>query len=224
MSKINKLTLMPLAAMLILATGCTGAIHKSAVIGGTHSLSIDAKQRLVLVNNNGTRDRDRRVTCAEPSPDALAAQAAALSANASKPEVAAAALATSRSGSAASIGLRTQSIQILRDGYFRLCEAYMNGAIAEDEYKNALYGVDGVIAVVMAIDALSGVGAAPAVAISAGNASAKSGGDGTAADVQTPVLAIQDFAPERGNLSDREAAAIENIVKFYLKNKPRPFT
>ena len=36
----------------------------------------------------------------------------------------------------AATGLRTQTIQLLRDGLYRACEAYLNGAI--DEFGHAL--------------------------------------------------------------------------------------
>ena len=109
--------------------GCQTVIHKSENIGGVRTLSIDAKQRMLLVSDKGGRLHNEIVACAEPSPDALAAQAAALSVSGAKPEVISAALSASRSESAAAIGLRTQTVQILRDGYYRIFEAAMNGAI-----------------------------------------------------------------------------------------------
>lgn len=201
--------------------GCQTVIHKSANIAGVQTLSIDAKQRMLLVTNKGGRLHNETVACAEPSPDALAAQAAALSASGAKPEVISAALSASRSESAASIGLRTQTIQILRDGYYRICEAYMNGAINSADYKKVISHVDGVIAVVMAIDALGGTVSAPAIAISAGKSTAGTTGSGVNATIEPATLSIVDFSPERGSLSDAQAQAIENVVRMYLLHKQK---
>lgn len=98
---------------------CDGStIHTRSSLGGVETLSLDAKQRLVIV---GTRQEPgmppQRVVCAEPSPDALVAQAAVLSAsgNYKGPD------GTSGGGggnlgvgfqeSASSIGLRTQTFK-----------------------------------------------------------------------------------------------------------------
>ena len=48
----------------------------------------------------------------------------------------AAGLGASSSETSASIGLRTQTITLLRDGLYRLCEAYMNGAVDEIQYMS----------------------------------------------------------------------------------------
>jgi len=132
---------------------------------GVQTLSIDAKQRVVLFTkipdphpNSGapgttttttsTTGEDGKthqevvtvkgglisVTCAEPSPDALSALSASIGGGISDPKVAAN-FALAQSESAASIGLRTQSIQLLRDGMYRLCEGYAAGAISADDFN-----------------------------------------------------------------------------------------
>src|SRR5712692_3916288 len=73
------------AAVLSLSflTGCANYIFKSFDIDqGNESLSLDAKQRVILVTERGGRMRDRKVVCAEPSPDALSATAASFSGSA----------------------------------------------------------------------------------------------------------------------------------------------
>ena len=72
----------------------------------------------------------KTVTCAEPSPDALQSTAAALGGNISAEQIQTALSgAGSTSESGASIGLRTQSITLLRDAYYRLCEGFASGAM-----------------------------------------------------------------------------------------------
>jgi hypothetical protein len=178
-----------LGLMSTLASGCGSTIHTESNIGGVDTLSIDAKQRLMLV---GTRDPTRsgeypiRVTCTEPSPDALVAKAAVLSANVNVTAPAgeyggSAGLAGGTSETAASIGFRDHTVQMLRDGYFRLCEAYLNGALSKTKYEHMVTNADTFMAVVSALEVLGSQTVAPAVAISAGGitASSKDGANST---------------------------------------------
>ncbi len=216
---ISKSTSWTLAVLAVMATGCSSTIHKVASVDGIETLSIDAKQRLVLVNEYGGVNNNTRIACAEPSPDAIVAQAAALSGKVSVQNQGSGGLGAASNEVAGSIGLRTQTIQVLRDGYYRLCEAYMNGAINRKEYSDVLNHVDGVIAVVMAIDVLGGPLAAPAVVLNAGGGSADT--QGGAAAGKAAGVNIENFLPERGTLSDAQAKAIENIIKMYLTHKAR---
>lgn len=200
--------------------GCSSTIHKTAYLDGISTLSVDAKQRFLVVNENGGPKQNRRVACAEPSPDAIVASAASLAGNANIPNSAAAAFAASTAESAGSIGLRTQTIQVLRDGYFRLCEAHMNGVIDRDDYRRVITNVDGVIAVVMALDALGGSQRAPGVVISPGTVNANA--DGTkASSGTTPAVSIgvleQDSQSEE--FSEAQAEAIQKVLMEYLAHK-----
>jgi hypothetical protein len=64
--------------------------------------------------------------------------------------------------------MRTQTIQLMRDGYFRLCEGYLNGVVTDDEYRLIIDNVDTFLLVILAIDTLGGGGRAPVVAVTAG--------------------------------------------------------
>lgn len=100
-----------------------------------HSLSIDVKQRIVLSQQRVQFDKlgnasKMTVVCAEPSPDALTVLGVSggLSfTDGTRDQVANASAALSESG--AFVGLRTQSIQLLRDAMYRLCEGYASGAV-----------------------------------------------------------------------------------------------
>lgn len=161
------------------AAGCDGVIFKELDINDGSGVSLDARQRAILVNEKGGPNGNRRVVCAEPSPDALAAKAASIAASigaASGNKSAQGALAAASSETAASIGLRTQTIQILRDQLFRACEGYMNGVVTKFQYNAIVLNMDRVIVNALATDALAGTPTAPAVAI---GTSANSNGQST---------------------------------------------
>ena len=125
-----------LTCMALVACSPPGVIHRTSTLGDVHVLAVDANQRLVI---QGTTTDGDKVVCAEPSPDAVAAHAAQLAANASlqlkSGDEASSSLAAGYSQSVASIALRTQTIQVLRDGYFRLCEARLNNLIEREDYQ-----------------------------------------------------------------------------------------
>src|SRR5689334_9940661 len=86
--------------------GCSSTIHTSQRIGGVNTLSLDAKQRLVLVATSPYTGWP--AVCAEPSPDALVAISASFAGQGSgTPQGGSqiqAAIAGASSESAASIG------------------------------------------------------------------------------------------------------------------------
>jgi hypothetical protein len=204
--------------LAIAAAGCDSTIHRQANIGGVDTLSLDAKQRLMLVGNRGGHEH-KRVTCTEPGPDALVARAAALAAggNFQQPGVTAGGnLAVATSETAASIGFRNQTIQMLRDGYFRLCEAYLNGALDKRQYEHMVTNADTFMVVVSALQVLGSNPTAPAVAISAGGLTATVTKDGAEIKQPNPAKSeIKNVAQEKAAAA--KAEAVGQIVKDYLK-------
>ncbi len=133
-----------------------------------HGLAIhlDAPQRLVFSDKDGN-------LCAEPSPDALQAYAASLGAGISAPSYGAASLAYALEASSASIGLRTQSITLMRDALYRICEASHNGSLVHGDVVQLLERSQDLTLGVLAIEQLTGaVVARQAILTSAANASA----------------------------------------------------
>lgn len=211
-----------LAGLSAALAGCDGGtIYKKGTLGTFQTLSVDARQRLVV---SGTRKSDGvRVICAEPSPDALVAQAAVLSARGNftgqtgAPSAGGSAVVGFQE-SAASIGLRTQSIQVLRDGYYRLCETYLNDAINREQYLAVIKNVDTFIAVSLAIDGMSNPKAAQNVAITTGSVAADGGGQdasgaakATIGDPAAPI--VKD--PAASGKPDANIA-VAQIVRDYL--------
>jgi hypothetical protein len=148
-------------------TGCANYIFRTFDIDRGENLSVDARQRVVLVTHNGGKTHDRTVVCTEPSPDVLAAQAVSGSANGAATLPSAAEGATGQSSfsgsiagasseAAASIAMRSQTIQLLRDGLFRACEAYMKGAIDQQQYNIVLFDMDRQIITALGLDAIGG--------------------------------------------------------------------
>lgn len=126
--------------------------------GSGKAVHLDVQQRLLIVNNDG-------IFCAEPSPDALAAYAASLGLGASAPGTGAASAAGGQQSSAASIGLRTQSITLMRDALYRMCEAYANQALGPAQIATLLGRSQDLTAVILAVEQLTGAVAANQVAL-----------------------------------------------------------
>ena len=103
--------------------------------------------------------------CAEPSPDALKATAKALGAKLSDKEGLQALFNASTAQSVASIGLRTQTIQLLRDAYYRLCEAYLNDGIDAIAYDVLQRRFQSQIIAFLAVEQLTGAVKADQVAL-----------------------------------------------------------
>jgi hypothetical protein len=161
---------------LLSLMGCQNYIfHPFDLDGDNNSVSLDAKQRLVLVTRQGGRSGNKRVVCAEPSPDVYSVTAASVAGSAAftgplggtSDAKAGAAIAAARNEAGASIAMRTQTIQLLRDGLYRACEAYMNGAIDDVQYNVILLNIDRLMVTLLGIDAIGGTPKVPATAISA---------------------------------------------------------
>ncbi len=158
--------------------GCANYIFRPFNIDSGTSLSVDAMQRMVLVTHKGGKSGDRLVVCTEPSPDAISALAASGSANVSGTLPSATPGGPSQGSGAgsgsfamseavASIAMRTQTIQLLRDGLFRACEAYMNGAIDQHQYNVVLLNIDRLMVTLLGVDAIGGMGMVAPVTIGA---------------------------------------------------------
>jgi hypothetical protein len=230
-----------LGFVAVLACACSGAIHKEANVGGADTLSLDARQRMLVVGERVTKDKYGRyarkpVRCDEPSPDALVAVQETLSASGgvsnigSASATGSAALAARTAESAASIGYRDSSIQMLRDAYYRLCEAYMNGVLSDREYGHMVENADTYLAVASALQIVGPNPVAPAVAISGGGGTTTApGSTGTGSIEIKPEttgqgLPGQNPAPSDSNKAGttpevdaaKKAAITRDIVHNYL--------
>jgi len=122
------------------------------------AIHLDVQQRLVILNSLGKY-------CAEPSPDAMAAYAASLGLGASAPAKGSASISGAGQSNAASIGLRTQSITLMRDALYRMCEAYANGGVGDAQVVTLLNRSQDLTAVILAVEQLTGAVAANQAAL-----------------------------------------------------------
>ncbi|SCZ06437.1 hypothetical protein [Pseudomonas sp. NFACC37-1] len=152
-----------LIVSVCLLTGCA-PYQKSRVL--------EADERLLTYSTRVDRaGKNTEVLCPEPSPDALKTLAGSLSLE--KEDVAALAAAFQESG--ASIGLRTHSIQLLRDQLYSICQAYGNSGITPSAYRMMLTRNQRNTVALMAIEQLTGVVRGPSVTLS-GSATADRAG------------------------------------------------
>jgi len=137
------------------------------------TIIVDAKQRLItaspITTGSGNGAKTYLAFCAEPSPDALSALAAGYGISLSKEEKLSLGSSLSFAEGASSIGLRTQSIQLMRDAMYRLCEGYMSGALDALSFQTLHRRFQSSMVAILAIEQLTGAMRGPSVAIG-GNA------------------------------------------------------
>lgn len=120
---------------------------------------MDIQKRAIL---SGSITPTARV-CAEPSPDAMSAMAMEAAAKGGVPSKVQVELSAALQQSAAFVGLRTTSIQLLRDFGYRLCEAFLSGGIDQGEYDLLMRRFQKNVVALLAIEQLTGAVKAPPV-------------------------------------------------------------
>lgn len=136
---------------------------------GVSGITIDASQRAIYSINKTYGNKSWTAFCAEPSPDALSALASSFGLDASIGAAAvskALGVSTNNLDSTASIGLRTQTIQLLRDAMYRLCEGYASGALDDTGFTRLQRRYQHVMLALLAIEQLTGPVIAQQVALS----------------------------------------------------------
>lgn len=199
-----------IGAALALTSACSD-VYTHGLGGNVSVLSSEAKHQLAFTTN---RD-GRQIVCATPSPDAIQADAFSLAGKAgvtlSSGDDVKAQLGFGRSETAAFVAMRTQTIQLLRDVAYRICESYLNGAIDDGEYQTTIRALPIVFATTMAIDGVTTAAVAPSIAISSGNVklASQDDGDGDGNSAQPP----QGSNPQAALKAATESAAIANGAK-----------
>lgn len=161
--------------------GCANldSIYRGLDVNGK-AVAVDVKQRAIFSADAPAK----AVLCAEPSPDALASYGASVSTTLSKATGDQAQIAAALAEQAVSIGLRTQSIQLMRDTMYRACEAYLSGGITAEQlyllqrrFQNLTLGL-------LAIEQLTGAVKAEQAALTTSSGAAT----GDNAEVETEAL------------------------------------
>jgi len=135
MLKIRHFRILLILSAAIVLSSCAEFTHLTRNLDAQEKgglVLIDAKQRAILTSK-AKLERDGHsyvpAFCAEPSPDALSAVTASLGGSLTTSEDVKAVLRGALSEQASPIGLRTQSIQLMRDAMFRICELTISGKI-----------------------------------------------------------------------------------------------
>lgn len=223
----------------ILLGGCANwnSIYRELDLGSDTSspraVAIDAKQRAIISSPrtfiDGNVTTTTNVVCPEASPDALSATtiSAALSGTLDRPAgtspteaqlKAAAAIAEG----AASIGLRTQSIQLMRDGLVYNCLMFMNGAVTPNQAYRLQRRSQNFTLGLLAIEQLTGPVKAAQAALTA-QGSSSTGQTDVSAEAASLKAAEDKFASDKAalaqgrlelkDLQDEEAKQKEKVAK-----------
>ena len=176
------------------------------------AISVDVKQRFLemsldpaTVKADGAPRVPSWIMCAEPSPDALASYSGSFAGNAqlqlpteSGAKDIAAAMAAAFAEQAAAFGLRTQSITLLRDSAFRLCEGFMNKSLEPRQFEILHRRLQNVMVATLAIEQITGY-ARPTVTTIGSSASASAAGHAQ--------QALKDLDKAQKDQSSKEEAA-----------------
>jgi len=203
-----------LAGALLAFGGCASQtrVLKTVDLKDHQGVATDAKLRLVTNLEVGGqtfagRIEPRRVVCAEPSPDVAQAISDSFSAAISAAVERGAArgegslqIAHALAESVTQLGKRLGTIQLLRDKFYRACEAYANGAISATSYTLMLSRLDKTMTTMMLGEMAAG-GLVGTTAAAGGSASAAT--QPKAEDIEKAVKAVNEQRAEVA--SKREA-------------------
>jgi len=211
-----KRTTLGLGVLLLSSCASWNSIHRSGDLDDDNSsyVSIDAKQRLMITGKRAYWDGNKYasepniIICNEPSPDVFSVYTAALGADISKSEELTAALKLTTGESGASIGIRTQSIQLLRDAMYRICEAYLSGALEPTEYFRLLASYQKSMVTLIAIEQLTGA-AKPAQVILKASSNLQDNGAASLEAKKTERKAFEELE----KLNDEKASIDARIAK-----------
>lgn len=135
----------------LIVSGC----GKTVYLESGYGVQTGADERIIYQvkreqDKDGRRRKPEYITCAEPSPDiakvisestSISGGFSAANLSGVSPEVAAA-ISRGKAEGLAQLTQRLATIQLLRDGLYRACEAYANGAISEVTYSVLLSRFD----------------------------------------------------------------------------------
>lgn len=203
-----------LAACLLLC-GCgaqwnTAFRNRNIPTGSASVITVDAKQRHVLIqptvetNGSGPSPTSLRM-CAEPAPDVFAVIAASGSGSIgfdARSQTGQGGLSISASEAGATIE-RTQTINLLRESFYRTCERYLNGAISRESFIVQAGRDARAMVAILAIEQLTGAVRRPATIIS-GPAVAAS------AQMSSELVTLYATAAKRREAAEKAYAPVKD--------------
>jgi len=236
--KTNTIVAVVAVSLGVVACENMNTVFRKHSLDRSDSFITDAKQR-VVVNTRGNvangRNNPQRIICAEPSPDVAQAISTALSgaieadaartsniresgtAEASRTQNASgsAAIAASMTEGVVQLGERLATIQLLRDGFYRACESYANGAISDTMYSLIVGNIDDVMVALLTSEMAAGAFGRQLAGIG-GRASATAGQ--MAAD-QTALNGIIDNIATTQNTLTNNDALISGLLAKETRNE-----
>ena len=170
--KSNRTVMLAISILVAASlTGCANikTIDRTTPIEDETAIHLDAQQRLVLFtktkkkddgesteNQDGDGSYQSYKYCAEPNPDAMSSYLASIDFGFSTPTQNEASVKNLLQSSTYDIGLRTQSITLMRDVFYRICEASNNGYLDKKKVPAFIRRNQDLTAVVLAIEQLTG--------------------------------------------------------------------
>ncbi len=214
MNHLNRVFVLTLTGIVLAGCGNLQRQSRTFDTQGSHGITIDASQRAIYtVSKKFPGGVGWQAFCAEPSPDALSALASSFGLDASVASKAIG-LAINNQDSTASIGLRTQTIQLLRDAMYRLCEGYASGALDRTGFTRLQRRYQHIMLSLLAIEQLTGPVVAQQVALTGSSSATLGKGLGEigkmlaegAADLAAADQAVTDAQALEKSLSDSVAS------------------
>jgi len=199
-------------------TGCANlnSVYRTLDLNEGKGALVDVKQRAIIVARKGSET----LVCAEPSPDALSAYAAELAAKADVYGTVNAAATSAFQESSSFVGLRTQSIQLLRDASYRICEGYMSGALDKARYEMLMRRYQKYMVALLAIEQITGTLRAPNVTINTqGTAEAAKSLEEMQSQIEKLNKEISSLSNDKAGKGTEEVAKIEEQIAAREKNK-----
>lgn len=208
-SALKKIITVVMLMALLPACAWFNTYHKKKEVSSHGYTAVDAKQRFLLYGSRPGEDGEAGsspIYCAEPSPDALSAFASALDLSAQNKKAVLATVKSAMTESAATIGIRTQSIQLLRDAMFRNCEAYMSGAIDSGQFDRLQRSYQKSMVTLVAIEQL-------ARAVAPGQVTINSAASRTSAQNIVELKKLLDTATEGLAKSEKKLSEAQTAFK-----------
>ena len=145
----------------VVIAGCSGTIFKTFDLNKNTSVTTGARQRAIINVSVGPGSKSgrivpNRIICAEPSPDVAMALANSFGLGVSVLGQGSGSVSASAAEGIAQLAERVSTIQLLRDGLYRACEAYANGAISATEYSMLISGVDDTMVTLLTAELAAG--------------------------------------------------------------------
>lgn len=216
--RLWRLLCLAAAACGLAACGNLNSIHRDLNTASGTGVLIDAKQRAIIVSQ-----RNGNIVCGEPSPDAMSAYAAEFSAELAKSSAdggnRSAAIKGALQEAAAFIGMRTPSIQLLRDSMYRTCEAYANGG-SQSEYELALRRYQRYTVAMMTIEQLTQAGRVPSIVL---NTEGSVGGERALSEWTGEIKRQKDLLDKQQAAADK-AVVDGDAADAALKTNPNDTT